>query len=188
MRSLFAPLIVVVTALPALAAPRVEDVKVNSVEGGVDVVIVASEPLTFQSWLKQAPQAIVVDLLEAEGKPRSLPGTGPLKGVEISRHDARGVALTRVTLPLVSTQDYDVSARGNTVTISVFGQGTKAKKVDVASSVNAGAGAPVLVASSEGRIVEGEMGRATATDAPALYAQAAGGGARPARACLACRP
>lgn len=179
MRSLLAPLFVVVAAAPVLAAPRVEDVKVNSVEGGVDVVIVASEPLTFQSWLKQSPQAIVVDLLEAEGKPKNLPGQGPLKAVEISRHDARGVALTRLTLPLVSTQDYDVSARGNTVTISVFGQGTRASKVDVASSVKASA-APVLVASNGAgdHIVDGEMGRVTATDAPQVYAQAAGGGRR----------
>lgn len=172
MRPSFAPfLVVALTALPALAAPRIEDVKVNSVEGGVDVVVTASEPLTFQSWLKASPQAIVVDLLEAEGKPHNLPGQGPLKSVEITRHDARGVALTRLTLPLVSTQDYDVSARGNTVTISVFGLGTKTKS---AANVKADVGAPVLVASSDTGIVNGEMGRATATDAP-LYAQ---GGAR----------
>jgi hypothetical protein len=175
MRSRFlAPVVVVaLSALPALAAPRVEGVKLERKDGGVDVVVTASEPLTFQSWLKQSPQTVVVDLLEAEGTPQTLAGAGPIKAIEISRHDARGVALTRLSLPLLSTQDYDVSARGNTVTISVYGQGTR-QKVDVATTLKPNVTPPVLVASSDSGIVEGEMGRATATDAP-LFAQADGG-------------
>ena len=177
LRSL-APLLVVVTAaLPAWAGARIEDVKVQSREGGVDVVVIASEPLTFQSFLRGSPQAVVVDLLDTEGKVQSLPGSGPIKGVEITRHDARGAALTRVSLPLFATQEYEVTAKGNTVTISIFGQGTSKgtskKKIDVAATVRADVATPVLVASSDKGIVEGEMGRVTATDAP-LYAQATG--------------
>lgn len=173
----FAPLFVVVTALPVLAAPRIEDVKVNSREGGVDVVITASEPLTFQSWLKGSNTkggTVVVDLLETEGQPRALPGMGPVTAVEITRHDVRGVPLTRVSLPLLSAQDYDVSATGNVIVIAVVGAGTgAAKKLDVQATLRADNAAPVRVASSERSIQEGEMGRATATDAP-LYAQASG--------------
>ena len=171
----FAPLFVVVTALPVLAAPRIEDVKVNSRDGAVDVVITASEPLTFQSWMKSnaGTPSVVVDLLEAEGQPRALPGMGPVKAGEITRHDARGMALTRVSLPLLSAQDYEVVAKGNTITIAVFGLGTGKKKVDVQATLRADALTPVLVASADKGIVEGEMGRATATDAP-LYAQASG--------------
>lgn len=188
MRSLALPLVVLVAALPALSAPRIEDVKVvQRGEGGVDVVVTSSEPLTFQSWKKSAPGAgaIVIDLLEAEGAPKNLPGMGPLGAVEITRHDARGTALTRLTLPLLSAQDHDVSARGNTVTVSVFGVGTRPssadrKSVDVQATLKSDAMTPVLVASASpayGGITDGEMGRATATDAPML-AQAAGGGAR----------
>lgn len=173
LRSL-APLLVVVTAaLPAWAGARIEDVKVQSREGGVDVVVVASEPLTFQSFLRGSPQAVVVDLLDTEGKVQSLPGSGPIKAVEITRHDARGAALTRLSLPLFATQEYEVTAKGNTVTISIFGQGTSKKKIDVASTVRADLATPVLVASTDKGIVEGEMGRVTATDAP-LFAQATG--------------
>ncbi len=195
MRSLAAPLFVIVAALPAFAAPHIEDVKVQGRDakdgGGVDVVVTASEPLTFQSWKKTSPGhgAIVVDLLDAEGTARTIAGMGPLRAVEITRHDARGTALTRLSLPLLSTQDYDVSARGNTVTISVFGQGTT-KKLDVQATLKPDT--PVLMASStltergtdkgankgtEPGITDGEMGRATATDAP-TYAQAAAAGAR----------
>ena len=173
LRSL-APLLVVLTAaVPAWAGARIEDVKVQSREGGVDVVVVASEPLTFQSFLRGSPQTVVVDLLDTEGKAQSLPGSGPIKAVEITRHDARGAALTRLSLPLFATQEYEVTAKGNTVTISVFGQGTAKRKIDVASTVRADVATPVLVASSDKGIVEGEMGRVTATDAP-LYAQATG--------------
>ncbi|MDP2341243.1 MAG: hypothetical protein Q8O67_09810 [Deltaproteobacteria bacterium] len=170
MRAYFV-VVTAILALPVLAAPRIEDVKVNSHEGGVDVVITASEPLTFQSWMKGG--AVVVDLLDAEGAPRSIPGMGAVKSVEITRHDVRGAALTRLSLPLIAAQDYDVSAKGNTIVVAVFGQGTGKKKVDVQATLRADALQPVLVASSDRGIVEGEMGRATATDAPA-YAQAAG--------------
>jgi hypothetical protein len=170
MRSFAASLVVALAAVPAMAAPRIEDVKVEGREGGVDVVVVASEPLTFQSFAKTSPAAIVVDLLEAEGSARTLAGTGPLKSVDVTRHDARGVAMTRLTLPLLGPQDYDVSAQGNTVTISVFGRGTR----KVTSAFKADVSAPVLVASADRAIVEGEMGRSTAIDAPPMLAQAAG--------------
>ena len=176
LRSLAPLLVIVIAAVPAWAGARIEDVKVQSREGGldvVDVVVVASEPLTFQSFLRGSPQAVVVDFLDTEGKVQSLPGSGPIKAVEITRHDARGAALTRLSLPLFASQEYEVTAKGNTVTISVFGQGTAKKKIDVAATVRSDVATPVLVASSDKGIVEGEMGRVTATDAP-LYAQATG--------------
>ncbi len=173
----FAPLFVVVVAMPllaapaVLAAPRIEDVKINQREGGVDVVITASEPLTFQSWRK-GNAAVVVDLLEAESPVRTLPGLGPVKAVEITRHDVGGTGLTRVSLPLWSTQDYDVKAVDKTIVVAITGVGT-AQKLDVHATLRSDILAPVLVASADRGIIEGEMGRATATDAP-LYAQASG--------------
>jgi len=160
-RSFVAVIPALVVASAASAAPRVEDVAVKPTGDGVAVVLTASEPLTFQSWTKGS--AVVVDLLETEGTARELPGSGPLQAITVSRHDSRGVPMTRLTLPTATPQDYDVTARGNTVTIEIFGKGTRRPSLDVDAAVKAGP-APVKVASAKG-VVEGSLGRATASDA-----------------------
>lgn len=152
-----------VLASAASAAPRVEDVSVKSTADGVAVVITASEPLTFQSWTKDS--ALVVDLLETEAKAAELPGAGPLQGITVSRHDARGVPMSRLTLPTASPQDHDVTARGNTVTIEIFGKGTRRPSLEFDTAVRPSAA--VKVASARG-VVEGSLGRATASDAVSL--------------------
>ena len=178
----FAPLFVVVAAVPALAGPHIQDVQVNARAGGVDVVIVASEPLTFQSWLQANPATVVVDLIDVAGEARSLAGVGQVKTVEITRHDSRGAALTRLSLPLLTAQEHTVSARGNTIVVSVFdaglgpvGTGAAQPKLTGQATLRPDSLAPVLVASFDPGMVEGEMGRATATDAVSpRYAQAKG--------------
>ncbi len=160
------PLFALVAAAPALAAPRVE--KIDVVERGeiVDVVVTASEPLTFQSWTQSrtqsSPAAIVVDLLDATAAARTLPGRGAVTAVEVAAHDVGGQRTTRLALPLSAARDVDVNARGNAIVVSVVP--ARAAAVDVAA-----AAAPVRLASAA---LEGSMGRATATDA-VMLAQAA---------------
>jgi hypothetical protein len=151
-----------VAAGAAHAAPRVTDVRVKPTGDGVDVVMTATEPLTFQSWTKT--QAIVVDLLDTEAGPRDLPGGGPLRTIRLTRHDTRDAPMSRLTLALASPQDYEVNARGNVVTVSVFGKGTR----PVAAGVDAVE--PVQLASAGG-VVDGSLGRATASET-VLLAQA----------------
>lgn len=172
MRSFVAVIPVLVAANAAFAAPRVTDVSVKPAADGVSVVVTATEPLTFQAWTKAS--AVVVDLLETEAKAGELPGAGPLQGVTVSRHDARGVPMSRLTLPTASPQDYDVTAQGNTVTIAIFGKGTRRPSLDIDAALKT-APAPVKVASAgtAGGIVEGSIGRATASDA--VYLAQAGG-------------
>ena len=174
--------VAVLASQAALAGPRVQDVRFVPKDGGVDVVVTASEPLTFQSWAQKSPAAIIVDLLETEASPASKAGAGPVQALQITRHDARGVPMTRLTLPLAAPQNYEVDAHGNTITISVFGAGIRAPKsaaMDVSGAI-VPAATPVKVASVDDRhngggIQEGEIGRATASDA-LFFAQA--GGAR----------
>ncbi len=168
-------LLLPLVATSALAGPKVTDVAVKNTDSGVAVVVTASEPLTFQSWTQSG--AVVVDLLETEATAGTRPGAGPLSGIEISRHDARGTPMTRLTLKTASPQDYDVSAAGNAITIAVFGKGTRAISAD--STLVAGP-APVRVAavgddapSVEPGVVDGSIGRATASDA--VYLAQAGG-------------
>ncbi len=150
----------------AAAGPRINDIRLEPSNGGVNIVVDASEPLTFQSWSKASPSAVIVDLLDTAAAPASKKGSGPVSAVEITRHDSKGSPMTRLTLPTQAGQDYEVTAVGNTLTIAVFGKGTRA---DVRTD------APrVRVASVDTRIVDGELGRATASDA-VLIAQATGG-------------
>ena len=150
----------------AAAAPRIIDIRLEAGNGGVNIVVDASEPLTFQSWSKASPSAVVVDLLDTAAAPSTKKGSGPVAAVEITRHDGKGAPLTRLTMPTAAGQDYEVTAVGNTLTIAIFGKGTRA---DVKSDASR-----VRVASVDNRIVDGELGRATATDA-VLLAQATGG-------------
>jgi hypothetical protein len=157
----------------AHAGPKVSDVRLEPRADGVAVVVAANEPLTFQSWT--TPGAVIVDLLETEAAVATRGGQGPLTAVEISRHDVRGIPMSRLTLKTSSPQDYTVSAVGNAVTIAVFGKGTKA--LDAAALI-ATRPAPVRVATNTaGRVVDGELGRATApaVASDAVYLAQAGG-------------
>jgi hypothetical protein len=160
-RSLALVIPALVAAGAAHAAPRVTDLSVKPTGDGVDVVMTATEPLTFQSWTKTS--AIVVDLLDTEAGPRDLPGGGPLRTISLTRHDGRDAPMSRLTLALASPQDYEVNARGNVVTVSVFGKGTRP------TTDGLGSGEPVRLASAG--VVEGALGRATASDT-VLLAQA----------------
>lgn len=167
-----------VAAGPALATAQLTGIDVRPSAERVDVVVKASEPLTFQSWARSTPPVLVVDLLETTAEPTklgasALKGAAALTGITVSRHDARGTALSRLSLALSRNVDYDVSARGSEVTISLFPTGkreasfTSKKPVQLAMSTDRGArsDAPALV-------VEGSLGRATAD---LDVAQASGG-------------
>lgn len=165
-------------ATPALATAQVQGIEVRPGAERVDVVVKASEPLTFQSWARSAPPVLVVDLLETAGDPRTLStsalkGAAALTGIELSRHDSRGVALSRLSLSLSKNVDYDVTARGSEVTITLFPTGKKdvafadKKPVQLAMSTDRGSRSD-----APGLMVEGSLGRATSD---VELAQAAGG-------------
>lgn len=168
----------VLAATPALATAQVTGIDVRPSAERVDVVVKASEPLTFQSWARSTPPVLVVDLLETAAEPRSLSasalkGAASLTGIEVTRHDARGTALSRLSLALSKNVDYDVTARGSEITISLFPTGKKdvaftdKKPVQVAMSTDRGARSDVPA-----MVVEGALGRATSD---VDVAQAAGG-------------
>jgi hypothetical protein len=149
--------VALLAALQASATATVTDLKVESREDGALVVLTATEPLTFQSWQRTGPDAVVVDLLDTEAAPGIKEGAGPVQRVELTRHDARGQPLSRLTLPVAKGQEHEVTATGNTITIAVWGRGTR--------TIAASKAAPVKVASRDAFFGEGSMGRATATDA-----------------------
>jgi hypothetical protein len=165
---MFRSLVVVSVALgslPSLAAARLEGIDVRPAADRVDVVLRASEPLTFQSWSRSAPATVVVDLLDTAAEPRTLQKVEQmLAGIEVTRHDARGAQLSRVSLQLKHAVDFDVTARGSEITVSLFtGKGQKAAS-------NFKSAKPTLLAMSTSRgvatdapsgIVEGSLGRST---------------------------
>jgi hypothetical protein len=154
-------------ATPALAGAKLTgiDVKPSPEQSGVvDVVLHANEPLTFQSWARSTPPVLVVDLLDADADPsalaKSLTPGGAIEGIDVTKHGN----MSRVSIKLKSSVDYDVTAHGDAVTVSLFLSGKKDFK-DNSSSKSA---TQVALNTARGTasdapagVVEGTVGRAT---------------------------
>lgn len=167
-------LLPLLAAVPAFAGATITGVEVRPSSERVDVVVTASEPLTFQSWARSKPPVLVVDLLDATADEKVLTPGGAISRIAITRHDARGTSLSRLSLELKNAVDYDVTARGNQITVSLFLTGKKDQSVP-ASVENFVGAKPVTVAmqtlsmknenmrddASVGQTVEGSVGRAT---------------------------
>jgi hypothetical protein len=144
---------------------KVTGIDVRPTSERIDVVVKANEPLTFQSWARSQPPVLVVDLMDTAADAKILtPDTnGAITKIEVTRHDARGTALSRVSLHLKQTVDYDVSARGNEITVSLFLAGKKdanfTAKTPAIVALNTGRGVTADVPSTG--VVEGSIGRAT---------------------------
>ncbi len=119
------PVCLALVAAPALAGATITGVEVRPSAERVDVVVTASEPLTFQSWARTKPPVLVVDLLDTAAQEKVLLPGGAISRIAITRHDARGTALSRLSLELTNAVDYDVAARGNQITVSLFLTGKK---------------------------------------------------------------
>jgi hypothetical protein len=155
-------LAMVLAAVPALAGARVTSVDVRPSTERVDVVVTASEPLTFQSWSRSSPPVLVVDLLDTTADEKTITPGGAIQKIAVTRHDARGAAMSRLSLELKNAVDYDVTARGNEITVSLFLTGKK----DASTFSTTPAPAKVATLSpksstSSDAIVDGSIGRAT---------------------------
>lgn len=177
-----------VAAAPAMAGAKITGIDVRPSAERVDVVVKATEPLTFQSWARSTPPVLVVDLLDTVAEPRTLAPGGAIEQIAVTRHDGRGTSLSRLSLSLKTAVDYDVSARGDEITVSLFlsasarqsapASAPAATRADAANFV---AHKPATLAMSTDRgvasdapargVVEGSVGRATSLE----LAQAAEG-------------
>ena len=162
-----------VAAGPAFAGAKVTGIEVRPSEERVDVVITASEPLTFQSWAKATPPILVVDLLDTAADPKVMTPGGAIEAIEVTRHDGKGSQLSRLSLKLKHSVDYDVTAHGNEITVSLFLTGKKegARVNASGDAANFTSSKPTLVALNTERgvasdvpshgVIEGSVGRAT---------------------------
>ena len=163
----------VFAAAPALAGAAITGVEVRPSSERVDVVITATEPLTFQSWARSKPPVLVVDLLDTTAEQKVLTPGGAISRIAITRHDVRGTALSRLSLELKNAVDYDVTARGNEITISLFLTGKKDDGKNFATAKPTTVAMQTLSMKSEnlrsdasptesvGGALEGSVGRAT---------------------------
>ena len=156
----------VLAAAPALAGATITGVEVRPSSERVDVVVTASEPLTFQSWARTrtatTPPVLVVDLLDTAAEAKVLTPGGAISRIAITRHDARGTSLSRLSLELKNAVDYDVTARGNEITVSLFLTGKK--EASNFTSVKPTTVATLSMKNDNIRhdgVVEGSVGRAT---------------------------
>jgi hypothetical protein len=171
-----------VAAAPSLAGAKLLGIDVRTAGERVDVVVQASEPMTFQSWARSAPPVLVIDLLDTTADERTLTPGGALEHIAVTRHDARGMALSRLSLKLKQAVDYDVSARGNQLTVSLFLSASARRDAQAADFTAKRPTALAMSAMSTERgvvsdvpmrgVIEGSVGRATS---PVELAQAEGG-------------
>src|SRR5512147_3053585 len=89
-----------VAAAPSFAAAKIVGIDVRPANERVDVVVKASEPLTFQSWARSSPPVLVIDLLDTVGEAKTLTPGGAIEQIAVTRHDARGQSLSRLSLNL----------------------------------------------------------------------------------------
>ena len=155
-------------AVPSFAAAKLTGIDVKPSADRVDVVVSASEPLTFQSWARSTPPVLVIDLLDTAADAKTLTPGGAIDAIEITRHDGKGASLSRVSLKLKKSVDYDVSAHGNDITISLFLTGKPAQKLAMNTERGTASDAPASV-------VEGSVGRATSSEDSIELAQAGEG-------------
>jgi hypothetical protein len=161
------PLALLVAAPTAFAAARIHDVHIEQRGDEVDVVVTASEPLTFQTHQQMAPAAVVLDLFDVDGAAPQVKNGDASLPVTLKRMSDRTQSFFRLTYPSNPTMNHDVSARGSTLTLSVFPRGQRAVRMDLQGEV---ADTPIVKVASVG-FGEGSMGKATASDA-VLLAQA----------------
>jgi hypothetical protein len=149
----------------AHAGAKIEGVEVKPGAERIDVVVKASEPLTFQSWSRSAPPTVVIDLLDATADAKDFAGSGVLTGVSLTRHDGRGAQLSRVSLNLKNAVDYDVTAKGNEITVALFLTKKAASdfttKKPAVLAMNTARGSQGDASDAPKGIVEGSLGRAT---------------------------
>ena len=160
-------------ATPALAGAKLTDIDVkpsSEHSGVVDVVLHANEPLTFQSWARSSPPVLVVDLLDADADPsagaKALAPGGAIEGIDVTKHGT----MSRVSIKLKNSVDYDVTAHGDAVTVSLFLTGKKdfkdAKTTQVALNTARGTASDAPTG-----VVEGTVGRATGDEVELAQAE-----------------
>ncbi len=158
-----ASLVVFLAATPAFAGATLKGIDVRPSAERVDVVVKASEPLTFQSWARSAPPVLVVDLLDTAAEPgpvRFDHKGGAIEGIEVTRHDTRSSQMSRLSVNLRNAVDYDVSAHGNEITLSLYLSAKKdfkdAAGVQLAMNTQRG-----VATDAPASVIEGSVGRAT---------------------------
>jgi hypothetical protein len=156
-------------AAPSNAGAKLTDIDVKPSadhSGVVDVVLHANEPLTFQSWARSSPPVLVVDLLDADADAKSLTPGGAIEGIDVTKHGN----MSRVSIKLKSSVDYDVTAHGDAVTVSLFLTGKKdfkdAKATQVALNTSRGTASDAPTG-----VVEGTVGRATGDEVELAQAE-----------------
>lgn len=109
-------------ALPSMALEnRVESVVVNELPGRYEVVIATEAPPTFQSFSRQAPALVMVDLVDTGVTARRIPSPGaPIEEIAIEPKRGQKSDLARLWLRFSKPVRYDVTAAERTVTLTVF--------------------------------------------------------------------
>lgn len=117
-------LVLLLAALPGLAANSLKDIRHRAGSGGtVDVILEFAEPVgPIQTFTTDDPPRIALDLLDtsnASGQRRHMVGTGATSAVSAVESGGR----TRIVIDLLRTAKFETRAEGNQLVISIAGSG-----------------------------------------------------------------
>lgn len=166
-------------AASAVASPNnhVEDVRVVTHEGRVDVVLETRAAPTFQSFAKRSPAVVMLDVLDANAEERRLtaPKGSAISEITLAPTRGNGNQVARLVVRLDRAVFYDVTADERSVTLSIFEEGDAA----VRKPETVGMSGEEIAAKKEGvRLAAHTPSRANVlSDVPSpRFAQAAGEG------------
>lgn len=140
-------------AAPAFAARnRVEDIDVEKrADGRIDVRIETTAPPTFQSFSRRAPALVILDLVDTGAVERTLASPGaPIEEIRLTEKRGKRSSTARLTLRFSEPVEYDVTADGRSITLSLFPSGAARDLSDEeaipVASVSSGKQAPLRIA------------------------------------------
>lgn len=117
-------------AASAVASPNnhVDDVRVVTHEGRVDVVVKTRAAPTFQSFAKRSPAVVMLDVLDASAEERRIeaPKNSAISEITLSSARGNGNDVARLVVRVDRAVFYDVTADERSVTLSIFDEGTGA--------------------------------------------------------------
>ena len=118
----------VIAAAPSLAAgPNVlRDVRLEATATGARVTVTGSRPPIFTVFRLAGPDRLVIDLTSADASAirGAREGQGPIAGLNVSQFTDSTSSVGRLLVTLREVKSYDVKADGNTLLISVIGEGS----------------------------------------------------------------
>lgn len=102
-------------------ANRFEQIDAKAVQGRVEIRLRTTLPPTFQSFTRQSPAILIVDLINTEGNHASIPAPSDLvEEISVEARNDGSTPTTRLWVRMKTATTYDVEATNSEVRVVIF--------------------------------------------------------------------